>query len=297
MPSKLHLKAQRLRPLLDALVLQVEQEKRVESDPVEFPRRYSLPRDVEVVALLSASLAYGRVDLFRPKIAQLLLAMGPSPAEFLRGLTLSQAQKLLDGFVYRFNVPSDMAVLLLGVGEILRLYGSLEALFLQGLAQGKLKQALSFFTHSIQSAAPVEDIIALMGPLRGMAHLLPSSNGAGASKRLLLFLRWMVRGPDTVDLGLWKHVSPAVLMMPVDTHVAKVARHLGLTSRKAESWKMSEDITNFLRLVDPNDPIRYDFALCHLGMSGMCPTKTRRENCQDCPLQGECKTGRRVVVG
>ena len=101
----------------------------------------------------------------------------------------------------------------------------------------------------------------------------------------------MVRGPDLVDLGVWRSVAPAQLMMPVDTHIARIARWLGLTHRRTISWAMAEEVTASLRLLDPTDPVKYDFALCHWGMSGACPVVPVRENCLACPLGPVCVHG------
>src|SRR5206468_2700129 len=133
-----------------------------------------------------------------------------------------------------------------------------------------------------------------LGRERGLHHLLPAVGG-GAAKRLNLYLRWMVRGPDAVDFWIWKRVRAAQLVIPLDTHIHRMARHLGLTGRKSADWKTAEEITAGLRALDPADPVRYDFALCHFGMSGACPLKPRRETCSSCALLGACRTGRRLT--
>lgn len=287
--------AERLRPLLDAVLARTDAKARVGFDPVEFPRRYADPRDAEVAGLLAASLAYGRADLFRPKVDALLARMGPSPAAFVRALDVARAARLLDGFVYRFNVGTDVALLLLGMGRALREHGSLEALFAQGLArEGSLHGALAAFTAALRDV----DLAALrraMGPERGLHHLLPHPLGTGASKRLLMYLRWMVRGPDAVDLGLWKAVPPSALVIPLDTHVGRIARHLGLTRRKDLTWRTAEEVTASLRRLDPLDPVRYDFALCHYGMSGACPATPVPGNCARCVLLAACAVGPRAA--
>lgn len=284
-------RAATLKPLLDAFASPAAWHSRIAADPLEFPSRYHRPRDVEVVGLLSAALAYGRADLFKPKIAGLLAAMGSEPAEYLRTLTVPRAARLLDGFVYRFNLPADMAVLLLGMGQSLKRWGSLEALFLAGPSASH--EALAHFTGAIREAAPLARIVERLGPTRGLQHLLPAPLGPGAAKRLNLFLRWVVRGPDGVDLGIWKQVSSARLMIPLDTHVGRIARHLGLTSRNDLSWRTAEEVTASLRLLDADDPIRYDFALCHYGMSGVCPAQPVAANCRRCALRAHCRASLR----
>jgi uncharacterized protein (TIGR02757 family) len=290
-------RAAALKPLLDAFVEARPWAERVRADPVEFPHRYTDPRDVEVVALVSASLAYGRADLFKPKLAWLFERLGAHPAKAVAALTVSDAAALLEGFVYRFNVPTDLAVLLMGIGRALELRGSLEGHFLSALeAVGTWQGALASFAEGIRGGAPQQALVRRLGPPRGLHHLLPSA-AAGAAKRLNLFLRWMVRGPDTIDFGLWTRLSPAQLVMPLDTHVMRISRWLGLTTRATMGWATAEEITASLRLLDAADPVRYDFALCHYGMSGACPVRPVPATCLACPLRGVCRVGRRVRAG
>ncbi|MFL5351559.1 TIGR02757 family protein [Archangium sp.] len=287
--------AERLRPCLDAFLASTDSRGRIAFDPLEFPHRYRDPRDIEVSALLAAALAYGRADLFRPKVDALLRRMGPSPAGFVRALDVAGARELLHGFVYRFNVGTDVAVLLLGMGRALRELGSLEALFIQGLeARGSWHGALDAFTTALRDV-PMEELREALGPERGLHHLLPSPLGAGAAKRLNLFLRWMVRGPDGVDLGIWKRVRPSALLIPLDTHIGRISKHLGLTRRNDLSWRTAEEVTASLRTLDAEDPVRFDFALCHYGMSGVCPTKPVPENCARCKLLPACSVGQKTV--
>jgi endonuclease III len=98
----------------------------------------------------------------------------------------------------------------------------------------------------------------------------------------------MIRGPDEVDLGLWKGVPPSALVIPLDTHVQRIARNLGLTRREDASWRTASEITENLRAIDPADPVRFDFALCHLGMSGACPARREAARCAACPLAAAC---------
>jgi uncharacterized protein (TIGR02757 family) len=287
-------RARRLKPLLDAFAEARPWTERVKFDPVEFPHRYSDPRDIEVVALLSASLAYGRAELFKPKIAGILEALGPSPAARLMTMDVAALKPVLDGFVYRFNLPADLGVLLLGMGASLVSSGTLEDVFLAELGRtGSFRLALPGFARSIRDAAPTREIVKVLGKTRGLHHLLPT--GTGAAKRLSLYLRWMVRGPDAIDFGVWKRVRASQLVIPLDTHIARLGSWLGLTSRRTHGWAMAEEITESLRRLDPEDPVRYDFALCHYGMSGACPVRPVKANCAKCPLRSECRLGRRLV--
>ncbi len=283
--------AVKLRESLEAFLATTDARARIAFDPVEFPHRYRDPRDIEVSALLAAALAYGRADLFRPKVDGLLRQMGPSPAAFVRELVVPGARALLEGFVYRFNVGTDVAVLLLGMGKALREQGSLEALFVRGLTdEAGLHAALAAFTAALRDV-PMAPLRKALGAERGLHHLLPSPLGPGAAKRLNLYLRWMVRGPDTVDFGIWTRVRPARLLIPLDTHIGRISQHLGLTRRTDLSWRTAEEVTAALRQLSPEDPVRYDFALCHYGMSGVCPATPIAENCARCVLLGNCRVG------
>jgi len=287
-----------LRDTLEGFLAEYPREERLAFDPVEIPHRYQDPRDVEVSALVCASLAYGRVDLFKPKLEELHQGMGASPAAFVRRLRVPEAARWLRPFVYRFNVGTDVAALLLGIGAALRERGSLEALFVEALeaAGGSLEKALGAFTRAIRAGAPLPELRRALGKERGLHHLLPAVGG-GAAKRLNLYLRWMVRGPDAVDFGIWKRVPAARLVIPLDTHIHRMARHLGLTGRKTAGWRTAEEITQALRKLDPADPVKYDFALCHFGMSGACPLQPSRPVCQQCALLSACRTGRRLTAG
>jgi uncharacterized protein (TIGR02757 family) len=268
-------------------------QRRTADDPIEFPKRYATAADQEVAGLLATSLAYGRVDLFKPKVDGILRGLGPSPSRAVAELDVQGAKKLLDGFVYRFNVAADLAVLLLGAGALIREHGSLEQVFLDVSASRPWRESLSAFAQAIRDAAPRKAIERSLGKTRGLAHLLPV--GDGAAKRLSLYLRWMARPADGVDLGAWPRIGASRLVIPLDTHVARVSKNLGLTRRRDLTWKTAEEITVALRNVDPHDPVRFDFVLCHLGMSQRCPRVGDAQACRACPLLRACTSGTRRV--
>ena len=284
-------RAQALKPLLDGFLARYDAAARVPFDPVVLPRRYRRAQDAEVSALLACSLAYGRVELFKPKLEALLAAMGESPAAFAAEFHPVRHRKVFEGFVYRFNLASDLAVLVAGMGAMLRAHGSLGAAFRLDLP---LREALAEFAGTLREH-PRAEIVRALGPVRGLEHLLPDPLRGGSCKRLLLFLRWMARGPDAVDLGLWS-LPKSKLVIPLDTHIARISKLLGLTARRDLSWRTAEEITASLRRLDPEDPVKYDFALCHYGMSGVCPARPVLENCRRCALRPACKTGRRVTA-
>lgn len=282
-----------LGPVLDRFQRGYDAAARIGFDPVELPRRYPDPGDAELVGLLAAALAYGRADLFKPQLEVVLAALGPRPAGFAAALAERPEAGPFAAFRYRFNRPEDVAALVAAAGWLRGAHGSLGARFaaLLGEEQGSqepLRCALARFGRELREAPPVAGLLRRRGR-RGLAHLLPDAALPGACKRWNLYLRWMVRGPDAVDLGLWRGVSPAALCIPLDTHVARIARYLGLTDRSDLTWRTAAEITANLRLLDPADPVRFDFALCHLGMSGACPARRDPEKCRACPLRAHCR--------
>lgn len=275
-----------LRPQLDALYASFNRAGEV-PDPVEFVRRYESPADREIVAFLAAGLAFGRVASVNQSVSRVLDVLGPHPAEAVAGFSWARDARRLDGFVHRWTRGSDIAGLLLVLQRMLREAGSIEGFFVEGWdgTGADVRDALeSFGTRATAVAAA-----AGAGPAaaRGVGYFFPRPGGGSACKRLNLFLRWMVRR-DNLDPGGWTRVRPAQLVVPLDTHVVRVGRCLGLTRAVTPGWKMAAEITSALREIDPDDPIKYDFALCHLGMLQACGFSDPRGD-RDCPLRGACR--------
>lgn len=282
-------RAEVLRPALEALLAGTDAAARVRGDPVELPHRYRDPQDIEVAALLCAALAYGRVDLFKPRLSALLDELGPSPSAAARDSTPEGLLHRARGFSYRMTDARDVACLLFGAGTILRRRGSLRASFEEHYrALGSLRGALGAFVSEL-CAPDFTPITGKRDPSRRLKHLLPHPDRGSACKRLNLFLRWMVRGPDGVDFGLWRGVPAAELVVPLDTHVHRIGRFIGLTRRTDLSWRTAEDVTRRLRALDARDPVRYDFALSHLGISGTCAARKDARRCAGCPLKPICR--------
>ncbi|HEX7624869.1 MAG TPA: TIGR02757 family protein [Anaeromyxobacteraceae bacterium] len=291
------LRARVLGPLLARLEIELDTAARIGFDPVELPRRYRARADQEVAGLFAAALAYGRADLFKPQLERVLAEMHPSPARFCEEFARAPRPGAFAAFRYRFNQPADVAALAAAVGHLRLLHGSLGdrfgVLFREG---GALRAALARFARELREAPPAQDLLTGRGP-RGLAHLLPDAALAGACKRWNLYLRWMVRGPDAVDLGAWPGVPRSALVVPLDTHVARIARHLGLTRRTDMTWRTAAEITESLRRIDPEDPVRFDFILCHLGMSGACPLRSDPVHCDVCQLSAACQGRARRAAG
>ena len=287
----------RLKQPLDELCRELDWAGRVEQDAIQFPGRYRDPADVELVGLLASCMAYGRVDLFSPWVSWVLERMGESPARFVWSFDLEKHARLFRGFRYRFNRERDVLAFCLAAQRLLARHGSLEAFFLEGYSpeQAHVGAALEHFSEGFLE----QDLSAIFPRRRlsyGFKHWFPRPSTGGACKRLHLYLRWMVRR-EAPDFGVWRGVPPSALLMPVDTHIENMARSIGLTRRRSRNWRMVEEITAGLRRLDPDDPVRYDFALCHKRMSGQCLNRRDARVCEPCRLRSVCVhwRGRRVA--
>ena len=276
-------------PHLDALLTRLDRRARLDHDPLGLVHRYADPLDREWVGMLASAVAYGRVDLFRPRLSALLESLGPSPSAWARDASPSEVLRGFADFSYRMTGPSELAALAWATARVQRDFGSVGQLAARCLAasEGRWREALDRLVATIWSA-DLTPFIGQCEPNRRLSHLLSSPAGASACKRLNLYCRWMVRGPDGVDFGQWP-VSASVLVMPLDTHVHRIAGFLGLTRRSDLSWRTAEEVTARLRLLDPADPVKYDFALSHLGISGECPSRRDADKCGRCPLRPVCR--------
>jgi uncharacterized protein (TIGR02757 family) len=282
-------RASALREPLERLYREFDYARRVERDAIRFPLRYPDPRDREVVALLTACLAYGRVDLFSRGLELILGAMGGAPAAFVAEFEPGRDGPRFERFLYRFNRPRDVAAFCLAARGILDVHGTLEKCFVAGDPDetGPIGPALERFGRTFLEA----DLRAVFpgGRIsRGYRHLFPLPSAGGPCKRLHLFLRWMVRR-EPPDFGLWTAVSPARLLIPLDTHIENMSRSIGLTRRKSRNWRMAEEITARLAGLDPADPVKYDFALCHTRMAGDCRDRRDPVICPPCGLRAVCR--------
>jgi uncharacterized protein (TIGR02757 family) len=278
-----------LRAPLERLYRDFDYGARVQQDAIRFPLRYPEPRDREVVALLTTCLAYGRVDLFGGALEGVLRAMGPSPSAFVREFDPARHSDRFEGFLYRFNRPQDLVAFSMATRDVLARHGSLEKCFLAGDVErtGSIGPALERFARAFLEA-DVKNVFPGGRLSRGYRHLFPLPSAGGPCKRLHLFLRWMVRR-ESPDFGLWTSVSPSRLLIPVDTHVENMSRSIGLTRRRSRTWRMAEEITSRLAAIEPEDPVKYDFALCHKRMSGDCLDRRDPVVCAPCDLRSLCR--------
>jgi uncharacterized protein (TIGR02757 family) len=277
-----------LKAALDRLYADYNRAEAV-ADPIETVRRYSGRDDREVVGFCAAGLAFGRVASVLRSIDRLLTMMGPAPAEFVRRFDPRRDGPAFQGLAHRWTRGEDLAALVFALRRMMEEAGSIEAFFLLGHDPSRLDVEASIDSFS-RRALGLTGGESRSRPT-GLPYFFPRPSAGSACKRLNLYLRWMVRA-DSVDLGVWPDVSPSQLVVPLDVHVVRVGQCLGLTRYRSPGWKMASDITASLRQLDPADPVRYDFALCHVGMRDQCgfgrPSADSR-----CPLSGWCRPRQR----
>jgi len=266
------------------------------SDPIQIVRRYQAPDDREIAGFCAAGLAFGRVASVLHSIEALLAVMGPSPAAFVRRFDPAADGRRLAPLVHRWIRGKDLAALMVILQRMLREAGSIEQFFLAG--DDPSAPDVGPALDTLSARALDTDLRPAYGARRagrsgpagtrpGVCFFFPRPSAGSACKRLNLFLRWMVR-KDAIDLGVWSHVSPARLIVPLDTHVIRLGHCLRLTRYATPGWKMAAEITASLRAIDPSDPVRYDFSLCHIGMMNACGFGRAQKDAH-CPLRGLCK--------
>ncbi len=232
-------------------------------DPLQCVHKFSKRNDIEISGLLAAVLAYGRAEIIIRNVEVLLDLISREPFKFTMDTTFKEKQNVFKEFKHRFNDGFDIALLLESAAFCIRKYGSLEKMFLFSLQKDQsVKTGLDLFTGELKKKG--KEIA--KKEKTSFEYLLPSPVSGSACKRMNMYLRWMVRKADTIDFGIWNSVSPSILLIPVDTHIAKLGRELMLTKRKNADWQMAEEITAGLKRYDVMDPVRFDFSLCRAGM-------------------------------
>jgi uncharacterized protein (TIGR02757 family) len=283
-PNGLSPRERAVKAALDEVRARCDVATRLAADPVSLAHRYEDPVDRELVALATACIAFGNAKTIVAKAGDLLARLGARPSQLAENRKTLEAR--LKGWKHRVFRGDDLARLLAGARTIQQRHGSLGALFEEELDRhASMREALAAWCDSLRQASGLR--ASGPGGRRGPAHLLPDPRGPSGTKRLLLFLRWMIRPADGVDLGLWD-VDHARLLIPVDVHIHRLSRNLGLTKRAAPSFRTTEEITAALARFDPADPVGYDFALCHMGMVQGCPSRRDPIRCQGCGVKRVC---------
>jgi uncharacterized protein (TIGR02757 family) len=250
-----------LKENLDNLYLSYKH-KFSSKDPVWNLHRFTSENDIETIGLITAAYSYGSVEQINRFIDKLLVKIGSKPYEFTINFQKHKDKKHLQELGYRFNSAGDLLRLFESLCRIQKAYVSLKNCFMKYYdnEQSTVIPALAGFTGEINSGLKPK-------PGNYYHYLITNPLSGSTCKRMNLFLRWMVR-KDEIDFGLWNDLSPSKLIMPVDTHIAKISKSLKLVNRKSIDLKFALELTESLKRFDPDDPVKYDFALCHLGIDG-----------------------------
>ncbi|HYW34386.1 MAG TPA: TIGR02757 family protein, partial [Balneolaceae bacterium] len=244
---------ERLKPYLDKWVDRIEQPSYIQDDPVSFMHAFEDKADRTLAGFFAAIMAWGRRDIVLAKVEDLLSRMDHQPAAFIRNFSDDDAARF-EGFKHRTFKPVDIFWLTKCLHEIVQLYGSLEAFWehCYQKANNSGRELIAVFHHEFFG---LHDGI----PQRTHKHISNSEKDSSC-KRLYLYLRWVIRNDSPVDPGIMDFMEPSELMIPLDVHAARQARVLGLLTRTYNDWKATVELTENMRMLDPEDPAKYDYA-------------------------------------
>lgn len=260
------------------------------NDPLSFCHRYSAPADQEVAAVIASAFAYGGIKVILRTLESIFAELGPSPRNYVETFTPARSLKTFRGFKHRFNDGRDLVALLWGIRLMIEVAGSVNSFFLRfhDISAKDVTSALNGYSSAVL-ALDYRPVFGHTTAPEGsyFPFLFPAPAAGSACKRLCMFLRWVVRPADGIDLGIWRGVSPSQLVIPVDTHISRICSYLGFTLRTSADWRMACEITTALRRLDPADPVKYDFSLAHLGISEGC-NGVDPLRCLSCAIKGIC---------
>ncbi len=272
---------------LEALYARFPFDRSYADDPISEVRPLAWDlRRAEVAGVFASTLAIGNTTAIRGAIRRLAAACDGDLARLVDPAWARERARRLRGFRHRWIRGDQLEHLGAALQAYYARHPSLETALLEGLANGGFADGLDALARVLRgSELPARR----RRPPRGYIALFPSprDGGTSAAKRLTLFVRWMVR-PRFPDLGVWRRVPTGELRIPLDQHVHWIAYHLGLTSRRSRSWRAVEEVSEALRRIDPVDPVRYDFVLCHTGISGDCPKERDLAVCGPCSVRPDC---------
>ena len=240
---------------IDDLAAKYETIEFFNDDPVHFPNKFVNKKDKEIAGFIASLVAYGRREVFIKKLNQLFDIAENEPYNFI----VNFEPEILGDFNYRFGKPEDFAQIFTIMKKLYRENSSLEELFKYGY-ENKINDNTFipvtdyFYSHAQDNSA------------MGFRFMIPDARKGSAMKRMCMYLRWMVRkGP--VDFGIWDFMPTSDLLIPLDTHVARISREMGLLTRNANDFKSVIELTENLKQFDPNDPVKYDFAMFGYGVN------------------------------
>ncbi len=236
------------RERLDKLYSEYNNKKYIKYDPIKYVYNFESNSERELVGLIASSLSFGRVTQIFKAMDRLLEIMNYQPLNYVSSLKKTPDKKLLS-FKYRFVTGQHVFNMLLSTKRIIEEFGSIGKFAEKNYRKGNFLELADEIIREFQ----------------GVYYLIPSSLKNSPCKRLFMFFRWMVRS-DNVDLGLWNFISPQELVIPLDTHIFRVSKDLGFTSRRSASLNTALEITDSLKKYSKNDPVKYDWALSHIGI-------------------------------
>ena len=278
-----------LKTVLDRLYA-ARSAKHLANDPLSFCHRYSDPADQETVAVIAAAFAYGGIKIILRTLESIFVELGLSPRSYVETFNPREALKTFSAFKHRFNDGRDLVALLWAIRLMVQDAGSVNAFFLR--FHDPAAKDVTATLNGYSSAVLALDYQPVFGTRAAPAgsyfpFLFPAPAAGSACKRLCMFLRWVARPADGIDLGIWHGVSPSQLVIPVDTHISRICSYLNFTTRGSADWRMALEITAALRRLDPLDPVKYDFSLAHLGISEGCDGADPLR-CLSCAIGGIC---------
>jgi uncharacterized protein (TIGR02757 family) len=245
-----------LKDFLNEKVIKYNNPNFIESDPILIPHQYNLKEDIEISGFLAATIAWGNRKIIIKNAQKMMELMGNSPYDFVMSFNEDQLERL-EGFVHRTFNSVDLSYFIKSLNNIYSNNGGMEKVFTTYASIDSILPAISEFKRVFFS---------IPHPERTVKHVSDPSKGS-SSKRINMMLRWFCRQDNKgVDFGIWKNISPSILSCPLDVHSGKVARQFGLLNRKQNDAKALEELDTNLRILDCNDPVKYDFALFGLGV-------------------------------
>jgi uncharacterized protein (TIGR02757 family) len=273
-----------IKSVLEKLYQKYNHRHLIKPDPLQFVYNYSNPADMEIAGLLAAVIAYGRVQQIEKDLTELFNRMNKCPYDFVTNFKKADRKKL-DGFKHRFTRGDDISDLLELLRDIIKEKGSIKNYFLSGYKKQdkNIIPALSNFCESLLEKYRRQHDGQVT---KGLKYLLVCPANGSVCKRLNLFLRWMVRDDD-VDCGLWKSIDKAKLIVPIDVHMGRLCKILGFYKQKTVSLSAAIEITKSFSEIEPDDPVKYDFALSRVGIVENCTGKMNKK-CEFCELSEYC---------
>ena len=277
-----------MKEKLEIVFQKYNQNSFLDSDPIGIVHEYEDFRDQELVAFISSTFSFGNVTYIRKTLKKILAKLGEHPVNTLLNMSYQKNNVLFKNCSYRWINSDAIEAFILVLSSVFKKYGSLENCFLKEYKKDTetLRGSLTHFRNQLINEG--RNLKIEEKARNGLHYLLPDPSKSSPCKRFNLFLRWVVRPSDGIDLGLWHSIHTKQLTIPLDTHIAKICVQIGLTKRKSMNYLMAEEITNSLKKIDPIDPTRFDFAISRLGILKHCPKKCIMQICCECPIKELC---------